>query len=203
MQSRKTIYLILLFSTVSLSAQNFILNAKYNKSFNSRIDSKFIIEGLLSFNNNRFDIGLFLGATNVEVNEISHSTNKVAKGIYGITSYYYPFNKEDYSKILSILFLSLKIAKVRDKTLDIYGRLPSDNVRYSINSENDKLFTFSVGGKADFYFVNIICEIGYQHRMYDFTYTLFEEDGNSGLLKKQIAKSEDSIFIEIGLQLVL
>ena len=203
MRNRKTIYLILFFSTVSLSAQNFILNAKYNRSFNSRIDSKFNIEGLLSINN-RFDIGLFVGAANVEVNEINQSTHKVSKGIYGITSYFYPFNKMDYPKFLSILFFSLKIAKVSDRTLTMEGSgLPSDNERHSINNENDKLFALSVGIKADLDFVNILCEIGYQHRTYNITYTLFEEEGERGQFNKLISKSEDSIFIEIGLQFVL
>jgi len=197
-------YLFLIFSicSISLSAQNFVLNAKYLNIYNENYDKSYMIEGLISFGNNMFDVGLFLGISELHFNTYNwaqKSDKDMTKNIYGIITYLYPL-KSVSNQFLQPIYISFSGTKIADYSSRVGGGFMFMGEGYTYpNTKKDYLFALSFGYKVDLNIVNILLSIGSQHRIYDLT---FDEYDSYFIARHTIHKTENSVKVDIGLQFV-
>ncbi len=205
---KKYIFLFFSISFISLSAQNFIVGGKFTNPFNENFKNFYAFETLISTNNNAYSIGAFFGSATIDFNinkykwvyGVGNATNK---NIYGFISYIYPLHKIN-SEFFNPLFLSFTWAHIDDYPSSapaMPGMSAESGYNYP-NSLNDNIWIISFGYKIDIKFINLLLEIGYQHREYDLKFD--EYDNNHNYIERyNIHQIEKSFQLDIALQYIL
>jgi hypothetical protein len=205
---KKYLYLFWFSLFVSLSAQNFIINGKYTKSFEGRFESSHTLELLFAPIPDVINIGVFFGIASLSFDfdeykwsDFYEETNTRAIG--GFIAYISPLTKIDY-EFLQPIYLSLAMAKVSDRGLLSGGGYMFTPPGYAYpSSKNEKNWIISSGYKISFSKDKFLFlfGIGYHYREYDLTFSEYGDE-NYSINHYSIHQIEKFFKFDIGLQFV-
>ncbi len=201
---KKYLYVFLLSSFLSISAQNIVLNGKFSKPFNKNYEKAYTLEALIATNNNVFSVGILFGFADIHFNTDGYNWvyskhNDMTKGIIGVITYIYPLSQTNFN-ILKPIYLSLSWSGINDSGYGGAGMVFYETGYIFPDSQSDNILTFSSGYKIDVKVINILFSVGYQYRKYDLRFDEYNEGNfrNTYL----IPQIEKSVQLDIGLQYV-
>lgn len=198
--------------TFSITAQNFVLGGNYFRTFNNNWAQAYTCETLLSFNDNMFAAGLFLGLANIMLSDFNDlaktSIGERQRGIWGIVTYYNPFIKSE-NIYINPFFIKLRVAKISEYSPKEWGAGGSDwNSEpgfFNSRTKDDYLINMLLGYRVKLGRLDLLLEVGWHHRNYFLTYDRKYYDDDIPYLQEEkieIPKTVNAVLLEFGFQLM-